>query len=301
MINVRGEKLHGLRRRCAIGAALLLLSSCTAAQLSNAPPSDPPATAEPKSAETLSVDQTATKPSDVRTSTAQACTPPLKPPVSIVALANLLRNPELRRRRGETTDEFDIRTEKLLGEPRRMVGEGAFPFVVPVPREQIEFDPKTSTLTIKPTRYSAGLLPTVIGNGNQVIIVRSTRTSGTVTTLTAFEGKRLVPKDEETVVAVNVHGGDHLGWPRNFKSMSFQIAPVGDRRNKRKVQPPDVAVVFAGRLQSPYISEGISRQESRPDFLHDVTTYTTTVVIDSECAALLNRTDNQVLTTFDLH
>ena len=222
------------------------------------------------------------------------------PSASITMLADALRNPALKRRPIELIDEFELRAEKLLSDARRITGGGVFTFSVPVPADQVVFDAKSGTLTVKPSAVVSGLIPTTLGNGNRVVVVRSIRSLGSNPRETPFEGHRVVTKDEEYILAVNVRGGDYLRWPKNFKTMIFQQDPTIGRVKSKRPVVHDVAVLFAGRLQSPYIAQDVTRREPSGEFDHEVTTNITTVILDPECASLVDRTDNRILTPLPL-
>ena len=211
-----------------------------------------------------------------------------------------LRKPDLKRRQYETIDEFELRAEKLLADARRITGDGSFKFTVPVPPGQVVFDAARGVLTVSPTSASSGLVPTTVGNGNRIIISRSTRTAGATTVETPFGGRHLAAKEEEVVLAVNVRGGDYLRWPKGFQPVTFPMASEAGRRSKAKPAAPALAVLFTARLRSPYIIEETTRQSPRPDFPHDVTTYTTTVQLEIECAALINKSNNVLLQSIAL-
>jgi hypothetical protein len=204
-----------------------------------------------------------------------------------------LRKPELKRRQYETIDEFELRAEKLLADARRITGDGSFKFTVPVPPDHVVFDPARGVLTVSPSA-SSGLVPTTIGNGNRIVISRTARTAGATTVETPFGGRRLAAKEEEVVLAVNVRGGDYLRWPKGFQPVTFPMKEAG-RRSRAKPATPSLAVLFAARLRSPYIIEETTRQSPRPDFPHDVTTYTTTLPLEIECAALIDKSNNVLL------
>jgi hypothetical protein len=205
-----------------------------------------------------------------------------------------LRKPELKRRSYESIDEFELRAEKLLADARRLTGPGSFKFTVPVPPGQVGVDVARGVMTVSPTS-SSGLVPTAVGNGNRIIISRSMRTAGATTVETPFGGKHLAAKEEEVVLAVNVQGGDYLRWPKGFQPVTFPMAKEAGRRSKAKPAAPTLAVLFSARLRSPYIIEETTRQSPRPDFPHDVTTYTTTVPLEIECAALIDKSNNVLL------
>ena len=211
-----------------------------------------------------------------------------------------LRKTDLKRRQYETIDEFELRAEKLLAEARRITGDGSFKFTVPVPPSQVVVDAARGVLTVSPTSAS-GLVPTTVGNGNRIIISRSTRTAGATTVETAFGGRHLAAKEEEVVLAVNVRGGDYLRWPKGFQPVTFPMTREAGRRSKAKPAAPTLAVLFTARLRSPYIIEETTRQSPRPDFNRDVTTYTTTVQLDIECAALINKSNNVLLQSIALN
>jgi len=205
-----------------------------------------------------------------------------------------LRKPELKRRQYESIDEFELRAEKLLADARQITGGGSFKFSVPVPPEQVAVDAARGVLTINPGA-SSGLVQTTVGNGNRIIISRSARTAGATTVETPFGGKHLAAKEEEVVLAVNVRGGDYLRWPKGFHSVTFPMAKEAGRRSRSKTAAPALAVLFTARLRSPYIIEETTRQSPRPDFNHDVTTYTTAIQLELECAALINKSSNALL------
>jgi hypothetical protein len=202
-----------------------------------------------------------------------------------------LRKPELKRRQYESIDEFELRAEKLLADARQITGGGSFKFSVPVPPEQVAVDAARGVLMVNPGA-SSGLVQTTVGNGNRIIISRSARTAGATTVETPFGGKHLAAKEEEVVLAVNVRGGDYLRWPKGFHSVTFPMAKDAVRGSRAK---PALAVLFTARLRSPYITEETTRQSPRPDFNHDVTTYTTTIQLELECAALINKSSNVLL------
>jgi len=206
-----------------------------------------------------------------------------------------LRKPELKRRQYESIDEFELRAEKLLADARRLIGDGSFKFTVPVSPGQVAFDAARGVLTVSPTSAASGLVPTTVGNGNRIIISRSARTAGATTVETPFGGKHLAAKEEEVVLAVNVRGGDYLRWPKGFHSVTFPMAKEAGRRSRSKTAAPALAVLFTARLRSPYIIEETTRQSPRPDFNHDVTTYTTAIQLELECAALINKSSNALL------
>lgn len=218
-----------------------------------------------------------------------------------MALADALQKPALKRQQFETTEEFEARAEKLLADARRITGPGSFKFTVPVPADQIMADVKMGLLTVVPAAISSGLVPTMIGNGNRIIVVRSMRTVGAIPSETAFSGRRLVAKEEETVLAVSARGGDYLRWPRGFNGVKFRIEQEVVRRSKKKDSNYyNLAVLFTARLQSPYLTQEITRQSPRLDFPHDVTTHITTIAVQLECAALINRSNNVTLQPIDL-
>jgi hypothetical protein len=219
--------------------------------------------------------------------------------ISLVALGMALRKPDLKRRQYETIDEFELRAEKLLADARRLTGDGSFKFTVPVPPDQVAFDAARGVLTVSPSA-SSGLVPTTVGDGNRIIISRSIRTAGATNVETPFGGRHLAAKEEEVVLAVNVRGGDYLRWPKGFQPVTFQMVREAGRRSRAKPAAPTLAVLFTVRLRSPYIIEETTRQSPRPDFPHDVTTYTTTVQLDIECAALINKSNNVLLQSIAL-
>jgi hypothetical protein len=96
---------------------------------------------------------------------------------------------------------------------------------------------------------------------------------------------------------VNVGGGDYLRWPRGFKSLTFQVPTDETRRAKPATISPQLAVLFTGKLRSPYLIQEVTRQNSNQDVLRDLTIYTTAVTIDLECAALVDATRNLTLAT----
>jgi hypothetical protein len=217
--------------------------------------------------------------------------------ISVVALAHALQNPGLKRRPQETNDEFEMRAEKLLGDARKIVGNDSFKFTVPVPADQVTFDPTAGALTVHPAAISGGLVPTIVGNGNRVVVSRSIRNTGTTNIETPFDGRQQITKQEEIVLAVNVGGGDYLRWPRGFKSLTFQVPTDETRRAKPATASPQLAVLFTGKLRSPYLIQEVTRQNSNQDVLRDLTIYTTAVTIDLECAALVDATRNLTLAT----
>lgn len=215
--------------------------------------------------------------------------------ISVVDLARALQTPALRRRQSESSEEFELRAEKALAEIKRMTGGDLFNFTVPVPPAQVVVDATAGVLTVHPANISGGLVPTTIGNGNRVIIAQSARNLGTTSSEAGLFGRYVATKEEQVILAVNVSGGDYLGWPKGFKAATFQWEHQTARRSKTKTPPPELAVLFRARLQSPYIAEETTLQRPRPDFPHDVTTVTTTVFVELECATLINRSKNTTL------
>jgi hypothetical protein len=215
--------------------------------------------------------------------------------VSIVALARALQGLALKQRPSETKTDFEDRAEKTLANAKQIPGRGTFQFTVAVPPDQVVVDATTGALTVNPAHVSGGLVPTTLGNGNRIVISRSTRKVGAINTEDGFAGKQLVDKDEEIILAVSVRGGDYLRWPKSFRAMTFRTQHEVARRSKGKPAVPDLAVLFSARLRSPYMAEEITYQRPRPDFPRDVTTHTTTVFVELECAALINRSKNVTL------
>ena len=96
---------------------------------------------------------------------------------------------------------------------------------------------------------------------------------------------------------MSVRGGDYLRWPKGFQPVTFPVPKEARRQSRAK---PALAVLFTARLRSPYIIEETTRQSPRPAFPHDVTTDITTVQLEIECAALINKSNNVVLQSIAL-
>jgi hypothetical protein len=215
-----------------------------------------------------------------------------KPPISMAQLAVTLGGPEFKRKPYEDSATFDIRVEKPLADAKRLVGDGHFTFIVPVPASQVLFDTKASTITVNPAPLSQGLLPTIPGNGNQLVLVRRVRSIGTVSAHTAFAGQHSVANEEEDIVAVNVRGGDYVRWPKGFKAL---VVPIAKPTARHKMPAPQVGVLFAARLQSPYVMQEVTRQTPRDDFPRNVTSYITSILVDVDCAMMVDSATETVL------
>jgi hypothetical protein len=276
-----------------------------APQASETPATSDPKVSSPEAALAPSAEQTASAeiprpdPPRPRRSPLSACQLNGSKPaeISLVALAHALQNPGLKRRPVESNDEFEMRAEKLLGEARKIIGSGSFKFTVPVPSDQITFDAAQGALTVHPAPISGGLVPTMVGNGNRVVISRLTRDTGRTDIQTPFDGRQTVAKQEEIVLAVNVGGGDYRRWPRGFKTLTIQISPNETPSTKQGATVPQLAVLFSGRLRAPYLLQEVTRQNSQLDIVRDLTIQATAIMIDLECAALFDTATNLTLAT----
>lgn len=217
-----------------------------------------------------------------------------KPEISIVSLAVALQNQDLARRPSEKSDEFELRAEKILAGVKQMTRGESFQFSVPVPSDQVTVE--TGSITVKPHGVTGGLLPTAVSNGNDIIVSRYVKNMGLINSQTTFAGTRTIEKDEEFILAVRARGGDYARWPKGFKQLTLRLDREHKQSSKRKKSvAPELAVLFAARLQSPYLIQEASHQSPRPDFPHDITSRMTVVVIELACAALIDRAKNIAL------
>jgi hypothetical protein len=277
------------------------LPAAAANEAMPAPPAEQPNTAAVNSASSPSITGNVTPPIDPQATNAKegaACdsNDPQVPEVSIVALAAALQKPGLERQRFENQDEFEARAEKLLADAKQITHGKSFKFIIPVPSDQVLIDKKNNEVIVKPASLTGSLLPTIIGNGNRIIVARSTRNVDPINVDTPFSGKKTIGKEEQFVLATSARGGDYRRWPKGFQPLTIKQNLDGNRRrSKIKGQVYELGVMFTGRLQSPYILHDVMHQGPRPDFPYDITTRITTVVIELECSALIDRSTSAVL------
>ena len=218
--------------------------------------------------------------------------------IPIIAVAAALQNRRLPQPQYGKNDE--LRAEKLVAETKQNVRGRSFQFILPVSREQVVVEQET--LMIKPINFS-GLLPTTPSNGNSIVVDRFVKTVGQTTDQGPFAGSRprQIAQDEEFILALNVQGGDYARWPKGFKQMTLRIdQEKGQRAGRKRLAAPELGVLFAAHLLPPYMFQSVIRQKPRPDFPRDVSTLITSVLLEVECAALIDRSKNITLASIPI-